>query len=147
MDVVEPPIRALQPIETAEALERMLAPPMAGPQPPLLELPPAELHAAISSLVLGGAERIVMAWATRGAALHRVSIVVLRDATNEWIPPVGVEVVRLHGRDVLSKLEEEGRRMAASGTVMLCHLLTAAVPNPCRCCTTPATGGWSRRGL
>lgn len=113
-------------MDVAEALERMLAPPMAGLQPPQLELPPAQLHAAISSLALGGAERIVMAWATRGAALHRVSIVVLRDATNEWVPPVGVEVVRLHGRDVLSRLEEEGRRMAASGTAMLCHLLTAA---------------------
>ena len=95
-------------------------------QPPLLDQPPAELHAAIASLALGGAERIVLEWAACCGPRHRVRLVVLRDAREEWTPPPGIETVRLGGADVLSKLERLGKAIAAStNPVVLCHLLKA----------------------
>jgi len=105
-------------------LERVLLREGAVPQPPLLELAPEYLTAAISSLALGGAERIVLDWAARSARRHRVRLIVLRDARAEWTPPAGVDLVRLHGENVLAKLESLGREIAETGNpVVLCHLL------------------------
>jgi hypothetical protein len=96
-------------------------------QPPLLELPPAEVNAALGTLALGGAERIVLDWAARTAARHRVRLVVLRDAVDEWHPPAGVEVIRLRGGALEERLAGLGAVMAGGGNpVVLCHLLTAA---------------------
>lgn len=104
----------------------ILASAAAAAQPPLLDQPPAELHAAIASLALGGAERIVLEWAAHCGSRHRVRLVVLRDAREEWTPPPGIETVRLGGTDVLSKLELLGKAIGAStNPVVLCHLLKA----------------------
>ena len=73
-------------------------------QPPLLDLPPAEVNAALGTLALGGAERIVLDWAARTAARHRVRLVVLREVPDEWPAPPGVEVIRLHGVALEEKL-------------------------------------------
>jgi glycosyltransferase involved in cell wall biosynthesis len=98
----------------------------AADQPPLLELPPAELNAVVGTLALGGAERIVLQWAERTATRHRVRLVVLRDALDEWPVPAGVEVVRLRGVALDERLTALGAAMAAAGGTVLCHLLTAA---------------------
>jgi glycosyltransferase involved in cell wall biosynthesis len=96
-------------------------------QPPLLDLPPAEVNAALGTLALGGAERIVLDWAVRTAVRHRVRLVVLREAHDEWPAPPGVEVIRLHGVALEAQLAALGAVMVAGGNpVVVCHLLTAA---------------------
>ena len=110
-------------------LARLLAPAAVPDQPPLLDLPPAEVNAAVATLALGGAERIVLDWAARTAGRHRVRLVVLRDAPDEWHAPPGIEVIRLHGNGALdaTRLAALGAAMAAGGNpLVLCHLLTAA---------------------
>jgi glycosyltransferase involved in cell wall biosynthesis len=110
-------------------LARLLAPAAVPDQPPLLDLPPAEVNAAVATLALGGAERIVLDWAARTAGRHRVRLVVLRDAPNEWSVPSGIEVIRLHGNGApdTTRLAALGAAMAAGGNpLVLCHLLTAA---------------------
>lgn len=105
--------------------ERVLVPGSAPEQPPLLDLPPAWLNAAIGTLALGGAEHIVLDWAARSAGRHRVRVVVLREARDEWPAPRDVELVRLGGRDLEERLRALGATMAAGGNpVVLCHLLT-----------------------
>ena len=125
----EPP-RVADPSRSApdpeSALARVLVPTDAPEQPSLRELPPADLSAVVGTLALGGAERIVLQWAERTAARHRVRLVVLRDAAHEWPVPAGVEVVRLHGGALEERLFALGAGMATSGTIALCHLLTAA---------------------
>jgi hypothetical protein len=104
---------------------RILASATQAAQPPLLDQPPVELHAAIASLALGGAERIVLEWAARCVPRHRVRLVVLRDAREEWPSPPGIEIVRLGGADLRSKLESAGAVIAAgTNPVVLCHPLT-----------------------
>ena len=107
-----------------EALARVVARAGLAAQPPLLESAPATLTAAVASLACGGAERIVLEWARRAMARHRVQLIVLRDVAGEWTPPPGLEVHRLGGRDVLAKLESLGAQIAADGhPLVLCHLL------------------------
>jgi glycosyltransferase involved in cell wall biosynthesis len=110
-------------------LERILAPDAASTQPPLLARRPRVLHAAVASLALGGAERIVLDWAARAAAHPArgisVRIAVLRDAAPEWPVPDGVEIVRFHGEAIDARLAEFGARAAAGDSpVVSCHLLT-----------------------
>ena len=114
-----------------DALARMLAPAMLAEQPPLLLQTAPRLHAAVASLALGGAERIVLDWAARSARKHIVRIAVLRDTAPEWPVPAGIELVRLHGRDIETGLAQFGAQAAAEksagGTpVVCCHLLSAA---------------------
>jgi glycosyltransferase involved in cell wall biosynthesis len=116
-DRVEPP------------LARLLAPPAVPDQPPLLDLATAEVNAAVATLALGGAERIVLDWAARTAVRHRVRLVVLRDVPDEWSVPPGIEVIRLHGNGALdeTRLAALGTTMVACGNpLVLCHLLTAS---------------------
>ncbi len=94
-------------------------------QLPLMRGNGTDVTAAVASLALGGAERIVLDWAAGCAAQHRVRLVVLRDADHEWPVPDGVEVTRLHGVDLPAKLEAIGARIAAVNPTMLCHLLKA----------------------
>ena len=118
-----------------DPLARILAPQAAATQPPLLgrEGSPAQalrLHAAVASLALGGAERIVLEWAARSARAHAVRIAVLRDTVPEWPVPPGVEIVRFHGKDIDARLAQFGAQAAleqkARGTpVVCCHLLCA----------------------
>ena len=115
-----------------DPLTRILAPRAAASQPPLLERSAKlRLHAAVASLALGGAERIVLEWAARMAARQPVRIAVLRDAAPEWPVPQGVEIVRFHGSDIESKLGHFGAQAAREGSgtappIICCHLLSAA---------------------
>ncbi|MBI3917246.1 MAG: glycosyltransferase [Betaproteobacteria bacterium] len=109
-----------------EALATLLAPDSAQDQPALMYPGRAELSAAIGSLALGGAERIVLDWAASCARQYRARLVVLRDAPAEWPLPPGVQVMRLGGTDLPRRLETAGAGIAAGGNpVVLCHLLTA----------------------
>lgn len=82
------------------------------------------LHAALGSLALGGAERIVLDWSASAARQHTVCLAVLRDTKQEWAVPPGVKVVRLQGRDIQAGLTTFGAEAVAGGTpVVLCHLL------------------------
>jgi glycosyltransferase involved in cell wall biosynthesis len=127
------PTRVIDPSPSGHDLEstlaRVLAPTDVADQPPLLDLPPTEISAVLGTLALGGAERIVLQWAERTAARHRVRLVVLRDTAHEWPVPEGVELVRLHGVGIEDQLTALGAAMAASGATVLCHLLTAAERN------------------
>lgn len=105
-----------------DPLARILAPLASERQPPLIAARPRVFHAAIASLALGGAERIVLDWAARTAGTATVRIAVLRDAPAEWPVPPGVEVVRFHGTDVEARLA----RFAQEAPLVCCHLLTAA---------------------
>lgn len=108
--------------QTAAAL---FAPDSAPEQPPLMHAAGAQVSAAIASLALGGAERIVLDWAASCTDRYRVRLVVLRDAEDEWPLPHGVEVTRLRGIDLHHQLEAAGAAHAAGGNpVVLCHLLT-----------------------
>ena len=99
-------------------------------QPPLLarERRPI-LHAAVASLALGGAERIVLDWAARtvrhASRAHAVRIAVLRDTKPEWPIPPGVALIRFHGVAIEARLAIFGAQAAADGSpVVSCHLLT-----------------------
>ncbi len=121
----------------AEPLSRILAPDAAAVQPPLLARTPQVLHAAIASLALGGAERIVLDWAARTLARSTggfaVRIAVLRDAVPECEVPSGVEVVRFHGEDLEARLKAFGACAAAENSpVVSCHLLTQQQRNALR---------------
>jgi glycosyltransferase involved in cell wall biosynthesis len=109
------------------ALDLILAPPRAEVQPPLYEPGRPQLTAAVATLALGGAERIVLDWAAGCAARYRVRLIVLRQAPTEWPIPVGISVSRLDNGDPLEALTAAGADIAASGNpVVLCHLLSSA---------------------
>jgi glycosyltransferase involved in cell wall biosynthesis len=94
-------------------------------QAPLISTLTTELTAAIGSLAIGGAERIVIDWAARVHASRPVHIVVLRDHPQEWAVPAGVRVTRLSGVELDEKLTNVGRDVAQRGSpAVLCHLLT-----------------------
>jgi glycosyltransferase involved in cell wall biosynthesis len=94
-------------------------------QPKLYKIDSNELTIAIASLSLGGAEKIVIDWASRIYPKWRVNLVVLRDRAEEWPVPRFVTVTRLHGKDLLEKLEHIGAKLASSpNPVCVCHLLT-----------------------
>ena len=73
-----------------ESLEALIAGGPAVAQPPLGAAGPVDLTAAIASLALGGAERIVLDWARAASVKHRVRLIVLRDVEHEWPVPDGV---------------------------------------------------------
>jgi glycosyltransferase involved in cell wall biosynthesis len=99
----------------------------ADSQPPLMVQPPAELHAAIAGLALGGAERIVLDWAERIRPPWTPHIITLRDHVHEWRVPASVKITRLGGVDVLPQLIRLGRAIAQSAVpVCACHLLTGS---------------------
>ncbi len=107
-----------------DSLKRIFAPAAAPVQPPLLARRRLRLHVGLGSLALSGAERIVLDWAASAARQHTVRLAVLRDAVQEWAVPAGVEVLRLQGREIESRLTTFGTEAVAGGTpVVLCHLL------------------------
>ncbi|HYH41278.1 MAG TPA: glycosyltransferase, partial [Burkholderiales bacterium] len=109
-----------------DPLQAVLAPASAADQPPLMQSAAREVTAAIASLALGGAERIVLDWAASCAGRYRTRLIVLRDIEHEWPLPPGVEVTRLSGADLPQQLKAAGAVIAAGGNpVVLCHLLTA----------------------
>lgn len=93
-------------------------------QPPLLQNNNNELHVAISSLSIGGAERIVLDWATRIYPKWKTHLIVLRDRDKEWPVPPFVKVTRLHNKQLIEQLRVIGKEIATSGNpVCVCHLL------------------------
>src|SRR5262245_14073930 len=132
------------------ALATLLVPETASVQPPLIDAGRPAVTAAVASLALGGAERIVLDWAASCAAQYRVRLLVLRKARAEWPVPYGGEVTRLPGNDVERELEQRGSEIAAGGnSVVLCHLLTTAERNALTrggVCAVPvlhnAAAGW-----
>jgi glycosyltransferase involved in cell wall biosynthesis len=123
MDTLETPFPAAGQRET---LATLLAPEFSAEQPPLLNPVRPVLSAAIGSLALGGAERIVLDWAASCAGRYRVRLIVLHDAQAEWPLPPGVQVTRLGSTDLPHRLEIAGAEIAAGGNpVVLCHLLAA----------------------
>lgn len=99
-------LAAVQPMHLAQQPE---------PEPPkLLALPEAVLNVAVGSLALGGAEYIVLQWAARAAVRHGVRLLVMRNASQEWPTPSGIEITRLGGVDIGRRLEMAGARLAAA---------------------------------
>lgn len=109
---------------TMIGLQTLFAPERADNQPPLYDHCRPTITAAIATLALGGAERIVLDWAAGCAAHYEVKLVVLRGAAAEWPLPPGIRVTRLNDGDPLQQLAIIGAEVAASGNpVVLCHLL------------------------
>lgn len=94
-------------------------------QPDVYKSAPQELHVAIASLSLGGAERIVLDWAERIYPRWRVHLIVLRNRNQEWPVPSFVRVTRLGGNNLPKLLEHIGAVIAkSSNPVCVCHLLS-----------------------
>lgn len=125
MDSVTPPTTSAS--GAATALQRILAPPHAAVQPPLFDAGRPALTAAIATLALGGAERIVLDWAAGCAARYAVTLIVLRKLPLEWPVPPGITLLRISDGDPLQALCAAGAAIAACGNpVVVCHLLSAA---------------------
>ena len=93
-------------------------------QPPLLPNDNNELHVAVSSLSIGGAERIVIDWATRIYPRWKTNLIVLRDREKEWPVPSFIRVMRLHNKQRIEQLRSVGKKIAASNNpICVCHLL------------------------
>lgn len=94
-------------------------------QPPVLSKPDDfELHVAISSLSLGGAEKIVVDWASRIYPQWKVHLIVLRDREKEWPVPAFIRMTRLHGVRFAEQLKVVGKDIATSpNPICVCHLL------------------------
>jgi len=107
-------------------------------QPKLVAQGSRELTVAISSLSIGGAERIVLDWATRIYPQWRVHLIVLRNRTKEWSVPSFIRVTRLEDKERMEKLKnipdislrrvfqlrEIGKEISHSDNpVCVCHLL------------------------
>jgi glycosyltransferase involved in cell wall biosynthesis len=111
----------------AVATSTLFAPARAADQPPLCDHGRPALTAAIATLALGGAERIVLEWAASCARCYRVRLVVLRRVEIEWPVAAGIELTRLNEGEAAPQLQSIGAEIAASGNpVVLCHLLDAA---------------------
>jgi glycosyltransferase involved in cell wall biosynthesis len=120
----EPAPEALDPA-IERALARILVSSATCEQPPLAALPPEELTVVLPALALGGAERIVLDWASRLGGRYSVHLALLGEAPREYPVPPGVRVTRLRDHD--GALPALGRSLAASpNPVCLCHLLGAA---------------------
>lgn len=93
-------------------------------QPTMYAYRSEDMNVAISSLSLGGAEKIVVDWISRIYPKWRPHLIVLRDRKEEWPLPEHVRVTRLHGHKILEKLQELGKNIASSDNPScVCHLL------------------------
>jgi len=93
-------------------------------QPPVRSLSSNELTVAISSLSLGGAERIVLDWALRIYPQWHVHIIVLHDKVHEWSIPPYISLTRLHSKDIEKQLRILGEKISqTSNRVCVCHML------------------------
>src|ERR1700730_8123437 len=106
-----------------QTLARILVSSKACPQPPLAALPPTELTVVLPALSPGGAERIVLDWATRVGGRHRIHMVLLRRAPVEYAVPEGLRLTRVG--DDPPALEALARKLEVSTEppIWLCHLL------------------------
>ncbi len=112
-------------------------------QPPLLQFDDNTITVAISSLSIGGAEKIVLDWAKRIYPHWKVHLIVLRNRTpdKEWPVPSCIKVTRLSNENRMQplrhlpsvehrrnhQLKEIGQSLAqSSNPICVCHLLTKA---------------------
>ncbi len=115
---------SVEPVATATIIPTLLAPERAERQPPRFAPDRPTLTAAIATLALGGAERIVLDWAAHCAARYRVRLIVLRKTAAEWPVPPDIAVTRIDEANSLSHLTAIGAEITASGNPsILCHLL------------------------
>ena len=71
-----------------DPLAALLAP-QSVDQPAAMRGECREVNAAIATLALGGAERIVLDWAAHCAGRYRTRLIVLDDVGDEWPVPSG----------------------------------------------------------
>ncbi|MDB5807496.1 MAG: hypothetical protein JWN73_4818 [Betaproteobacteria bacterium] len=101
--------------------EHLLAQPLAGCVP--LADARVPLRAVISSLALGGAERIVLEWAADALRRGRaIELAVLNRATMEWQAPGGLSVIRRAAESMEQFAALLGQRWGR-GAVVAAHLL------------------------
>ena len=108
----------------------LFLPTAAVKQPPHFPATRTTLTAVISTLAMGGAEKIVLEWAAsvvqHTATRFNVRLVVLRSAECEWTLPPGVLITRLALENPLQQLEALARTLVKAGNpTVLCHLLRA----------------------
>ena len=108
----------------------LFLPTAAAKQPPHFPATHTTLTAVISTLAMGGAEKIVLEWAAsvvqHTATRFNVRLVVLRSAECEWPLPPGVLITRLALENPLQQLEALARTLVKAGNpTVLCHLLRA----------------------
>lgn len=102
----------------------LMASPKTVEQPPVWLPESSELTVVLSGLALGGAERIVLDWASRVYPRWQTYLIVLRDSSYEWPVPEFIRTTRLHGKQITEKLQRLGQDIArSSNPVCLCHLL------------------------
>jgi glycosyltransferase involved in cell wall biosynthesis len=96
-------------------------------QPPAFRPQTKEMTAIVSSLSLGGAQKIIFDWASRIAPFWDVHLITIRNQTPEFSVPSHIRLTRLGGSDQggYLKLRQIAKKIAASeNPVVLAHLLT-----------------------
>lgn len=96
-------------------------------QPPAFCPPTTEMSVIVSSLSLGGAQKIIVDWASRIAQFWDVHLITIRDQRLEFSVPNHIRLTRLggSGKDGYFKLRLIAQKIAASGNpVTLAHLLS-----------------------
>jgi glycosyltransferase involved in cell wall biosynthesis len=96
-------------------------------QPPAFCPPTMEMTAIVSSLSLGGAQKIILDWASRIAPSWRVHLITIRNQAQEFSVPNHIRLTRLggSGQDGYQKLQQIAKKIAAGeNPVVLAHLLS-----------------------
>jgi hypothetical protein len=81
----------------------------------------------ISSLSLGGAQKIILDWASRIATIWKVHLITIRDQPEEFSAPSHIRLTRLGGgaQEGYLKLRQVAKNIAGGGNpVVLAHLLS-----------------------
>jgi glycosyltransferase involved in cell wall biosynthesis len=96
-------------------------------QPPAFCPPTTEMTVIVSSLSLGGAQKIILDWASRIAAIWDVHLIAIRNQPQEFSVPGNIRLTRLggSGQDGYAKLRQIAKKIAVSeNPVALAHLLS-----------------------
>src|SRR5215468_888270 len=85
-------------------------------QPPAFRPPSTEMTVIVSSLSLGGAQKIILDWASRIAPFWDVHLITIRDQPLEFSVPNYIRLTRLGGssQDGYLKLRQIAKEIAAS---------------------------------
>ncbi|MBO0860054.1 MAG: glycosyltransferase, partial [Chloracidobacterium sp.] len=93
-------------------------------QPPAFRRSATEMTVIVSSLAPGGAQKIILDWASRIAPFWDVHLITIRDQSREFSVPDRIRLTRL-GRDSYPRLRQIAQKIAASeNPVALAHLLS-----------------------
>jgi hypothetical protein len=96
-------------------------------QPPAFRPPTTAMTVIVSSLSLGGAQKIILDWASRIAPFWDVHLITIRNQPAEFSAPNNIRLTRLGGssRDGYLKLRQIAKKIAAGeNPVVLAHLLS-----------------------